>query len=77
MPSASVISVYPHPMYLVGLSEGFMFGQPFHNIPISAPETAEAGAEDADPEADSEGLRFLQALLEQEAGETGARTGAP
>jgi len=70
-------SAYPHPMYLVGLSEGFMFGQPFHNIPISAPETAEAGTEDADPEADSEGLRFLQTLLEREAGETGARTGAP
>lgn len=73
-------TAYPHPMYLVGLSEGWMFGQPFHNIPIAAPDRSQS--EGTDPEADleaeseakSEGLRFLQALLEREAG---ARTGAP
>jgi hypothetical protein len=73
-------SAYPHPVYLVGLSEGWMFGQPFHNIPITAPDPSgsedsgpEAGSE-AESEAKSEGLRFLQELLESE---TGARTGAP
>jgi hypothetical protein len=71
-------TAYPYPMYLVGLSEGWIFDQPFHNIPISVPEASEAGWDDADPgaasEAESEGLRFLKELLEQE---NGARTGAP
>lgn len=73
-------TAYPHPMYLVGLSEGWMFEQPFHNIPIAASDPSEP--DDADPdagpetesEARSEGLRFLMRLLESE---TGARTGAP
>lgn len=71
---------YPHPMYLVGLSEDWMFGQPFHNIPIAASDPSrsdDAGPEtgpEAESEARSEGLKFLQRLLESE---TGARTGAP
>jgi hypothetical protein len=71
-------TAYPHPMYLVGLSQGWMFGQPFHNIPIAVPDPSQAVGTDpevgskVESEARSEGLRFLQALLEREAG---ARTG--
>lgn len=69
-------TAYPYPMYLVGFSEGWMFEQPFHNIPISVPEPTEGGWDtdpEVDSEAESEGLRFLRALLEQE---NGARTGS-
>ena len=61
-------SAYPNSMYLVGLREGWVFEQPFHNIPISMVEVSEETDEGSDPEAESEGWRFLRQLVEKESG---------
>ncbi len=67
-------STYPNSMYLVGLKEGWIFTQPFQNIPISMEDLAEETAEPDDPGAASEGARFLLELVEKE---TDARPTAP
>jgi hypothetical protein len=65
---------YPNSMYLVGLKKGWLFTQPFHNIPISLDGLPEDTDEPDDPGATSEGLRFILELVEKE---TGARPPAP
>ena len=68
-------SSYPNSVYLVGLREGWIFTQPFQNIPISMEDLAEEKTtEPDDPGAASEGARFLVELVEKE---TGARPTAP
>jgi len=67
-------SAYPYSMYLVGLKVGWLFTQPFHNVPISTDGLAEEMDEPADPGASSDGARFLLELVEKE---TGARPPAP
>lgn len=66
-------SAYPNSMYLVGLTKGWLFTQPFHNVPISTDDLPEETGEVADPEAESEGWKFLLELAEKE---TGARSTA-
>ncbi len=66
-------SAYPNSMYLVGLTEDWLFTQPFHNVPVSTDDLPEETGEDADPEAESEGWMFLLELAEKE---TGARSPA-
>jgi hypothetical protein len=64
------VSAYPHSMYLVGLREGWVFEQPFHNVPVSMESLPEESDEGSDPEAESKGWSFLRDLLESEAGAT-------
>lgn len=59
-------SAYPNSMYLVGLREGWLFEQPFHNVPVSMESVTAEANEAADSEAESEGWRFLLELLEKE-----------
>lgn len=66
-------SAYPNSMYLVGLRAGWLFEQPFHNVPVSMEGLSEEADEGADAEAESEGWRFLRQLVEKE---TGARPAA-
>jgi hypothetical protein len=61
-------TAYPNSMYLVGLKEGWLFTQPFHNVPISTEGLQEGTDEHVDPEAESEGVRFLMDLVEKETG---------
>lgn len=61
-------TAYPSSMYLVGLKEGWLFTQPFHNVPISTEYLPEKTDEPVDPEAESEGIRFLMDLVEKETG---------
>lgn len=61
-------SAYPNSMYLVGLAEGWLFTQPFHNVPVSMDDLPEETGKVADPEAESEGWKFLLELAEQETG---------
>ena len=63
-------SAYPNSMYLVGLREGWVFEQPFHNLPVSMENLPEEVDEGSDPEAESEGWTFLRELLEKETGAT-------
>lgn len=67
-------SSYPNSVYLVGLREGWIFTQPFQNIPICMEDLAEETAEPDVSGAASEGARFLLELVEKE---TGARSTAP
>jgi hypothetical protein len=67
-------SAYPNSMYLVGLKVGWLFTQPFHNVPISTDGLTEEMDEPADTEAASEGARFLLELVEKG---IGARPPAP
>jgi len=59
-------SVYTNSMYLVGLRKGWVFDQPFHNVPVSMEGLAEEKNETIDPEAESEGQKFLWELVEKE-----------
>jgi hypothetical protein len=61
-------SAYPNSMYLVGLREGWVFEQPFHNIPITMEGLPEETDEAVDPEAESEGWKFLRELVQRETG---------
>lgn len=61
-------TAYPSSMYLVGLKEGWLFTQPFHNVPISTEDLPEETGEPVDAEAESEGMRFLMDLLDKETG---------
>jgi molybdopterin/thiamine biosynthesis adenylyltransferase len=56
---------YPNTMYLVGLKEGWLFTQPFHNVPISLEDLPEDTDEPDDTGAASEGVRFLLELVEK------------
>jgi hypothetical protein len=64
----AVNSAYPDSMYLVGLREGWVFEQPFHNIPITMQGLPEEMDEAADLGAESEGWKFLRELVEKETG---------
>lgn len=67
-------SSYPNSMYLVGLKEGWLFTQPFYNVPIDTEGLTEEEDEPTDTEAASAGARFLLELVEKE---TDARPAAP
>jgi hypothetical protein len=58
-------SIFPYPLYLIGLARGWIFEQPFHTIPIdSGPPIVEERVE-AEPEVVAEGLDFIKVLLEK------------
>ncbi len=57
-------SRYPHSLYLVGLSRGWVFEAPFSTIPILSPEPLEVASPlDVSKEGVKDGVEFLSELL--------------
>jgi molybdopterin/thiamine biosynthesis adenylyltransferase len=55
-------SLFPHPIYLVGLRRGWVFSEPFHTIPIDVEATPNEDQSPVDVE-QAEILQFLNELI--------------
>ncbi len=58
-------SIFPYPMYLIGLRRGWVFREPFHVIPINAGAPEDRSAHEPSDEAVIEGSQFILELIEK------------